>query len=170
MLELKSKGISPLIAIILLIAFTVGVGGIISLWLTGFTATQTSTVETSGERLVKCANSVLDIEAVYNTTFTPPKGSTDANGDFNVTVVYYSGTEDLYNFTISLTDNIGGVFTQSNTTKYVKNSSGTWAMNPGEKYTFILNFDENITESPITKARVSALCQDTFTVSREEDV
>ncbi|MEM5854631.1 MAG: archaellin/type IV pilin N-terminal domain-containing protein, partial [Candidatus Aenigmatarchaeota archaeon] len=39
---MKSKAISPMIATILLVAFTVAVGGIISVWLTGFTRTQTA--------------------------------------------------------------------------------------------------------------------------------
>ncbi len=41
------KGISPLIATVLLIAFTVAVAGIISMWLTTFTSTS---VEDVGER------------------------------------------------------------------------------------------------------------------------
>ncbi|MEM5879443.1 MAG: archaellin/type IV pilin N-terminal domain-containing protein [Candidatus Aenigmatarchaeota archaeon] len=39
---MNSKAVSPMIATILLIAFTVAVGGIISIWLTGFTRTQTA--------------------------------------------------------------------------------------------------------------------------------
>lgn len=38
------KGVSPLIATILLIAFTIGVAGIISAWLTTFTITSTELV------------------------------------------------------------------------------------------------------------------------------
>lgn len=40
---MNSKAVSPMIATILLVAFTVAVGGIISIWLTGFTRTQTAT-------------------------------------------------------------------------------------------------------------------------------
>ena len=58
------KGISPLIAAVLLIAFTVAVGGIISLWLTSFSKTTTSAVQTSTEKQVKCASTVLEITSV----------------------------------------------------------------------------------------------------------
>jgi len=58
------KGISPLIAAVLLIAFTVAVGGIISLWLTSFSRTTTSAVQSSTEKQVKCASTVLEITSV----------------------------------------------------------------------------------------------------------
>jgi len=40
-----NKGISPFVATILLIGFTVSVGAILSVWFTTFTRTQTATVE-----------------------------------------------------------------------------------------------------------------------------
>ena len=61
-----TKGISPLIATILLIAFTVAVGGIVSLWITGFTQTQTSQVSAGSTDQVQCGSSVLTISrAIY---------------------------------------------------------------------------------------------------------
>lgn len=49
------KGISPLIATVLLVAFTVGVAGIISLWLTGFTKQQTETIGSQAEVSIVCS-------------------------------------------------------------------------------------------------------------------
>jgi flagellin-like protein len=49
------KGLSPLIAIILLIAFTVAVAGIISVWLTGFARTQTELVGEEAEFQLICS-------------------------------------------------------------------------------------------------------------------
>ncbi len=47
------KGLSPLIATVLLIAFTVAVAGIVSTWLTGFTKTSTETVgDTATDELI----------------------------------------------------------------------------------------------------------------------
>jgi len=53
------KGISPMVATVLLLAFTIAVGGIISVWLTGMTRTQTAGVTTSAQ----CASTRLDVTA-----------------------------------------------------------------------------------------------------------
>ncbi|MBI2543335.1 MAG: hypothetical protein HYW24_04060 [Candidatus Aenigmarchaeota archaeon] len=55
------KGISPLIATVLLIAFTVGIGGLISVWSSGFTQTTTGIVGKEGENAVICSNGALDV-------------------------------------------------------------------------------------------------------------
>ena len=55
------KGLSPLIATVLLIAFTVGVGGIISVWITGFTQTSSKIVSNEGEKQITCRNGAIDI-------------------------------------------------------------------------------------------------------------
>jgi len=49
------KGLSPLIATLLLIAFTVGVGSLISVWITGFTQTQTKTVSDQASTDIICS-------------------------------------------------------------------------------------------------------------------
>ena len=48
------KGISPFIAVILLIGFTVGVAGIISVWLTGYTRTTSDIVSNESTTKIKC--------------------------------------------------------------------------------------------------------------------
>ena len=58
------KAISPMIATVLLIAFTVAVGGILSLWLTGYTTTTTSAVETATTNQTKCAGTYIDVISV----------------------------------------------------------------------------------------------------------
>ena len=58
------KGISPMIAIVLLIAFTVAVGGILSLWLTGYTTTTTGSVASITENQTKCAGTYIDVISV----------------------------------------------------------------------------------------------------------
>lgn len=45
------KGISPFIAIVLMIAIVMGIGGIVSIWLTGSTRTTTAIVESTTEKL-----------------------------------------------------------------------------------------------------------------------
>jgi len=61
---MKSKAISPMIAVVLLIAFTIAVGGILSLWMTGFTTTTTQSVETASTNQTKCAGTYIDVVSV----------------------------------------------------------------------------------------------------------
>lgn len=55
------KGLSPLVATVLLIAFTVGVGGIISVWISGFTQTSSKIVSKEGENQIICSNGAIDL-------------------------------------------------------------------------------------------------------------
>jgi len=78
------KGVSPFIATILLIAFTVAIGGIISLFLTGFTRTQTGTAESIGTNITKCGGISIDVLSVTTTTIViaNPSGQTITNITF----------------------------------------------------------------------------------------
>ncbi len=49
------KGISPLIAVVLLIAFTVATAGIINVWLAGFTRQSSDTVSNESISSLKCS-------------------------------------------------------------------------------------------------------------------
>jgi flagellin-like protein len=73
------KGISPMIATILLIAFTVAVGGIISVWLTGFTRTTTGGTEVKAEALTRCSTCGFEVISVkkdsQNFTYVTHYGS-----------------------------------------------------------------------------------------------
>jgi flagellin-like protein len=64
------KGISPMIAVILLIAFTVAIGAIVSVWITGFTRGLTTTTGTTAEKQAKCAGVYIGIEVKENTSAT----------------------------------------------------------------------------------------------------
>ena len=55
-----------MIAVVLLIAFTVAVGGIVSIWLTGFTSITQESVEASSTNQTKCAGTYIDIISVTN--------------------------------------------------------------------------------------------------------
>jgi flagellin-like protein len=61
----KIKGISPLIATVLLIAFTVAVGGLINIWLTSFTKTQTQAVGSQASTSIACSNGGLSLSSLY---------------------------------------------------------------------------------------------------------
>jgi flagellin-like protein len=76
MIEMNSKAISPMIATILLIAFTVAVGGIISIWMTGYTRTTGQSVSSATENQTACISSYPDIVLVTtNATIIMNRGS-----------------------------------------------------------------------------------------------
>ncbi len=60
--NLASKGISPFIAIILAIAFVVGVGGLLGIWMPSLLTTQTETVEPTVETAVSCGAGWFDLK------------------------------------------------------------------------------------------------------------
>jgi flagellin-like protein len=64
------KGISPMLATVLLIAFTIAVGGIISLFFTRLTTTQTGEAEKSATGIAECANAYIDVLDVNTTNTT----------------------------------------------------------------------------------------------------
>lgn len=118
------KGISPLIASVLLIGFTVAIAGIISIWLATLTKTQTSIVEELGEKQAKCAGSALAIkEAKYNLSSTY----------VNITLTYEAGTERLFNLTVEVS---GGGATRQSTPAYNTSSD---PFEPGESYAVAIN-------------------------------
>ncbi len=69
------KGISPLIAGVLLIAITVTIAMIITAWATGITSSAQSGVTNKSAEMVGCSGALIDIETVYLIT---PAGSANA--------------------------------------------------------------------------------------------
>lgn len=67
MVNMSSKGISPMIAVVLLIAFTVAVGGIMSVWMTSFTTSTTGNVDTAATNQTKCSGTYIDVISVSST-------------------------------------------------------------------------------------------------------
>jgi flagellin-like protein len=123
---MNSKAISPMIATILLIAFTVAVGAIISVWLMGYTRTTGAAVSGVTENQTICINSYPNIlmvtdkaiilsnpgsEAITNLRCFAGNGSalwSEVQGGFvlsslapgNLTSFYWSnstGSKEIYN-------------------------------------------------------------------------
>jgi flagellin-like protein len=61
------KGISPLIAAVLLIAFTVAIATLIMGWMSAYTRTTTSNVTSQSETAVECGSAAIKINHVYIT-------------------------------------------------------------------------------------------------------
>lgn len=144
------KGVSPFIATVLIIAFTIAVGGIVALWLTTFSTTTTTTVGTSGEKQIKCVGSSISVKEV--------RYSTSDLTLVNVTVTHDIGTEQLFNLTIEVS---AGGMTNSSATVF---TTTTDPFGQGESYA--ANVNTNITMAP-EYVRVRAFCQTTVAVVGE---
>ncbi len=69
------KGISPLIAAVLLIAFTVAIATLIMGWFSTLTRSTTTTVSNKTTEAVACSNAQISIEDVYITAGSLATGS-----------------------------------------------------------------------------------------------
>ncbi len=70
------KGISPFVATILLIAVTVGIGAITSVWLAGLTVSTTGTTGSSVNNATACSSVYIDVPSVTTTAVTYGNPST----------------------------------------------------------------------------------------------
>lgn len=150
------KGLSPLIASVLLVAFTMAVAAIVVVWITGFTQQQTATIGTRGERQVLCSYSVLSIDR---------DDVTASSTNFNVTVTYSGGTETLNITGFTIRDANGVTYT--NTTPLGSGSVGVnWVVGETRKF---INY--NLTNNAVmpggialSEFKVTALCQSQYVV------
>ena len=94
------KAISPLIAVVLLIAFTIGIGGLVSIFVTGLTTTSTGITSNQSEALTRCAGAWLDVFSVTNTTviYSNPNSQTITNP-----IIVFSNGNTLVGTDTSLT-------------------------------------------------------------------
>jgi len=117
---MKLKAISPMIAVILLIAFTVAIGGILSVWLTSVTQTQTSTSGSYAEKVAKCAGVSLAIEnitPINNNQITfkvSHESGTLPLTNVKIVIVYTDGTDTTIDCTDTLNPGSICVKTASN--------------------------------------------------------
>jgi flagellin-like protein len=137
------KAVSPLIAAVLLIAFTVAVGGIISLWLSSFTQTQSGMIEKSAEKTTKCAATSLQIREVRY-----------GSGRVNVTVIHATGSEGLRNLSVSV---LGAGISNSSDVRYTSAD-----FTPGQVEAFSVIF----AASP-EWVTASAFCQSSYPIITE---
>ena len=92
------KGISPLVATVLLIAFTVAVGGIVSVWILGFSRTQTSLVGKEAKESIICSYASIALSDVsYCSTTSTLSGKIENTGsvvigDIKLSIILTNGT------------------------------------------------------------------------------
>jgi flagellin-like protein len=93
---ITKKGISPIIASVLLIAFTVAVAGLVGTWATQFTSSTTSDVEQTAKIQLTCVNggvalSYLTYSSGYLRGLIENSGRISL-GEIKVQVVYQNST------------------------------------------------------------------------------
>jgi flagellin-like protein len=139
----KSKGISPLVAVIMLIAFTMIVAGILAGWATRFATEQRSMLE-------KCVRSNIVIKrATYDTT-------TD-----NLTLMLYNaGTVPLRGFQAQVTYNQNGPLLPS-----------TWSIPNSIDANTFETFVHNVTNTSIDFVEIRSVeCQGAYDMIRSYDI
>ncbi len=103
---MKRNGISPLIAAVLLIAFTMAVAAILTAWVTTFTQETTTEVGDKGQEQIECSFAGLSIyDAVYTssddslTVAIANTGTRDLSDGVSVVLSYADGTVESTNMT-----------------------------------------------------------------------
>jgi len=165
------KAISPMIAVVLLIAFTVAVGGILSTWLSTLATTQTSIVSAGTEKQVRCSSVNLLVREVRVNLTNPctagtPTGACLTFGKYaNITIKYESGTA-------TLTPNV----TAELVVRGERNASTiTTDLDPGESFVISLNVSRSNSTAFVTAGvtatpeivRVRTWCQTSFPIVAE---
>jgi flagellin-like protein len=89
------KGVSPFIAVILLVAFTIGIGIVISLFLSGMIKITTETAEPMTEELLKCANARLYILGTPTCSSNSFEGSSII--EENLTIIFLQDGQSYQN-------------------------------------------------------------------------
>lgn len=96
------KGISPLVATVLLIAFTVAVAGLLSNWLTGFTSQTTQQVATSSTNTLSCSYGGISLGSLkFSSTSNTLAGNientgTVSLGNVSLQIIYSNKTVANY--------------------------------------------------------------------------
>lgn len=94
------KGVSPLVATVLLIAFVVAVAGIIAAWTTGFAKSQTAVVEQQSTYAITCGYGSINMKSlVFQSSGSRLAGTIENNGQIslgNITlrIVYQNATSE----------------------------------------------------------------------------
>ena len=160
--ELKKKGVSPLIATVLLIAFTIAVAGIISVWLTQFTKQQTSLVTTQGNTQINCGTAGVQLRNImycsnYMSGQIINSGSIGI-GNITLNLIYYNASRETWYLL-----NLGNSLSKTAT------CCGNLSMNPTEIYSFNFSIGSGAGSNAYRILRATTNCT-TVSVSDEATV
>lgn len=137
-----------MVAVVLLIAFTVGIGGLVSIFVTGLTTTSTGVTQNQSLGLSRCASGWINVNRVTNSTvfYQNPTSQTITG----LVIIMSDGSQNVNPADPSLT--LGEAnFTYIGNTSANTNSAGVSGVIPGGA-------------SGNTSVTVRGLCQSTVTV------
>jgi flagellin-like protein len=144
---MKQKGLSPLVAAVLIIAFTVAVAGLISSWLSTTTKQQTEIVGKSLQYQVNCTKANLGVIEVIC-----------SENKLEVSVYNY-GPIDLTNIS---------VYVSNGTTLYSNSTcSGSDSIGPGQTKVLTCFGSPFVHGNKLTLVRVGGLCANTVGIYGE---
>lgn len=101
--ETSFKGISPLVATVLLIAFVVAIAGIISIWLNAFAREQTQLVGSRSETSITCSYGSINLkDAKFTAASTRLSGTIEnigqiALGNITLSIIYQNASAQTIN-------------------------------------------------------------------------
>ena len=98
----KKRGVSPLIATVLLIAFTVALGAVVMNWGRGFVQTQTNEAEKTTQTKIGCATKVSIKVSVVDNTDQICYGGSGANGYIELRLDNLDETNDIKGLSVSV--------------------------------------------------------------------
>jgi flagellin-like protein len=132
------KGISPFIATVLIIAFTIGIGMLLGPWIYKLTQSQTQTIGKESESRLECSYGGIRIDdSTIKCSFT-------GNPDFLNFTIENTGTINLYNFTCEIYQN--GQIYEYGVNNSINNQTFTSVspLKPAQKRTVTVNIIDNL--------------------------
>jgi len=139
LVEVHRKGISPLIASVLLIAFTMTIAGLMAAWATSYVSGQTEKLTEQSETTKSCSGANFRIESDTMKTNT------------SVTVVLYnSGGVDFTNMNVNM------FYTNSTDVIIQKISNVSGALKRGDLKSFKVDNNQTAAGAPLTKMTIIA--------------
>ena len=127
------KGVSPLVAAVLLISFTMAIAAILATWATQYMTQQTATLTTKGNE-ANCVYARMNLDTY----------SYDSTSNQLIMIINNDGRIGLQNFTLFLYNGSGIGRIPMETDASVTNRQNT-TLPPGEPRSFIVNGVSNIT-------------------------
>lgn len=120
----NKKGVSPLIAAVLLIVFTVAVAGIVVNWLSSYAQETAAAASGSSQSVIECAKVNLDISKAYVTVNT--------TGDDSITAVIQNvGLSDAAIQGVTAFTTTGESCTLTGTTSIARGGTEIWTNTSG---------------------------------------
>jgi flagellin-like protein len=143
------KGVSPFVAIVLLIAFTVAVGGMLYAWSTGFFKGTGEQVSSTVEKASQCMQVVMDVNPATGVKYDFSGGPPEELKVF----LTNKGKVEIYNLTF-IVQTTDGIWELQPTNQRTEANP----LKPGESEFFIVKADVDIT-GDFRNLIIRAMCQ-----------